>query len=53
VLIDMDGGVRHEWAFAFAEAFPNSDAPADLNALHFWRRAHPFPNGHLLAIFNG
>jgi len=53
VLMDMDGTVRHTWTYPFAKAFPDSAAPEDLPARGFWRRARPFPNGDVLAIFEG
>jgi len=49
-LMDMDGNVLHEWRFGFREAFP--DFPVELNLnIAFWRRAHLFPNGDVLAVF--
>ncbi len=50
-LVDMDGGVVHHWQFAYEDAFgpltkPNANAG-------WWRRVVAFPNGDLLAIYEG
>ena len=51
-LISIDGEVVHEWAVAFEDLWPD-DLPFNLwgEHKHFLRRAHVFPNGDLLAIF--
>ncbi len=53
VLIDMDGTVLHEWRQPFHRAFPDSKEPRGVSYLEFWRRAYMYPNGDLLAIFDG
>jgi Arylsulfotransferase (ASST) len=53
VLMDMDGRVLHRWRRAFGDVWP--DFPEQwlhVNA-GFFRRAHLFPNGDILAIFEG
>ncbi len=53
VLMDMDGKVLHRWRRGFLEVFP--DYPKDWleEGVEFWRRAHLFENGDVLAIFEG
>ncbi len=53
VLQDMRGNTLHEWHRAFADV-PGFVGFAEhpLHQTH-WRRAHVFPNGDLLAIFDG
>lgn len=52
-LVDMEGRLVHSWRLPFEEAWPD---PAHLagyrkDALFYWRRAHLFPNGDLLVIY--
>jgi hypothetical protein len=57
ILMDMDGRVLHRWECTFERAFP--DYPKDKLAHErahwrtYFRRCHLFPNGDLLAIFEG
>ena len=55
LLVDMTGRVLHRWRYTFEDAFP--DHPPYLAALGqnytYWRRAHLYENGDLLAIFDG
>ena len=55
VLADLDGEVLHTWRMEFETAFP--DFPIDKHEKsHFrqyFRRVHLFPDGDLLAIFEG
>jgi hypothetical protein len=55
ILMDMEGRVLHSWRKSFDEAFPDSPPPAvdSLSTSHWWRRVHLYPNGDLLAIFDG
>jgi hypothetical protein len=57
-LMDMNGEVRHRWSLPYEAAFrersvavppPTPGAPTQ----SFWRRVHLYPNGDLLAIFEG
>ncbi|MFT5284172.1 MAG: hypothetical protein ACI8TQ_000328 [Planctomycetota bacterium] len=50
-LIDMEGKVLHNWSYAFREVWPDHPRFDQLNT--FWRRTHLFPNGDLLAIYEG
>ena len=58
-LMDMEGRVLHRWRLSYEEAFMGVDRPEGrlvasgvaMNA--FWRRVHLYPNGDLLAIFEG
>lgn len=56
-LIDMEGRELHRWRFNFKEAFPDAkDRHVWYNQKHwrhFWRRVHLFPDGNLLAIYEG
>jgi hypothetical protein len=47
-LTDMEGRVLHEWRLDFRAVWPERTPP-----VHFWRRAHLFPNGDVLGIFDG
>lgn len=48
ILMDMEGRALHEWRLDFHQVWPNR-TPVE----HFWRRAHLFPNGDALGIFDG
>ncbi len=53
VLMDMDGGVLHEWRAEFSSVFPdhpNFDS-AKKPLRNFWRDARLLPNGDLLVIW--
>ncbi len=50
LLIDMQGDLVHRWRYPFEKAFPDKE-PSDETA--FFRRAHLFPDGDLLALFQG
>lgn len=52
VLMDMDGQELHRWHLAATDAWPKWEA-ARAPTTRFWRRAHLFDNGDLLAIFEG
>jgi hypothetical protein len=52
-LMDMDGNVLWRWAYAFADALPNFELPKHHRGDAHWRRAHLFPNGDVLAIYDG
>lgn len=54
-LVDMDGRVAHEWALRFRDVWPDPPhvpIPVDKERI-YWRTAHLFPNGDLLAMFVG
>ena len=51
LLVDMDGQVVHRWALPYEEAFGPLETP-NSNA-EWWRRVAVFPNGDLLAVYEG
>jgi hypothetical protein len=58
VLIDMEGRVLHRWSYNFSDAFPGAGGPSsrvevNVFSTDFWRRTHLYPNGDLLAIYDG
>lgn len=58
-LIDAAGHVLHTWRFSydqFRRALPDSlrpGPPRDPDVVACWRRVHLFPEGRLLAVFEG
>ncbi|MCB9678685.1 MAG: aryl-sulfate sulfotransferase [Alphaproteobacteria bacterium] len=52
-LMDMDGKVLHTWKKAYTEAFPWGARYQNKHGAEFWRRGFLFPNGDVLAIFEG
>lgn len=50
LLIDMEGRPVHRWSYAFERAFPEKTPTLDTAYI---RRALLYPDGHLLAIFQG
>ncbi len=54
VLMDMDGRELHRWHLPDEEVWPGGKlAPAQRRRGNFWRRAHLFENGDVLALFAG
>ncbi len=54
VLMDMDGEVLHRWSHDFRDAFAEPrEATGDRTGMDYWRRVHLYPNGDLLAIYEG
>ncbi len=59
ILMDMEGRPLHTWQLPYEDAFgppdPNSagQPKRDQANAQWWRRIHLFPNGDLLAIFEG
>jgi hypothetical protein len=54
VLMDMDGRELHRWRLPAEEAWPGEKlTPAQRRRGDFWRRAHLFENGDVLALFAG
>ena len=50
VLIDINGSELHRWRYGLEEMLP--DVPdRTRNAHNYWRRAHLFENGDMLAMF--
>jgi len=57
VLMDMQGRLLHKWAHGYIEAWVASPDRPELRpsakGSGYWRRAHLFENGDVLAIFEG
>jgi len=55
VLMSMDGKTLHTWRCDLKTAMPGFVRPDHVReaATRSWRRAHVYPNGDLLAIFEG
>jgi len=53
LLIDMEGRVVHEWNVPFSTAWERpSHVPFDVpDRFVYWRRAHLYPNGDVLALY--
>ena len=52
-LVDMEGRVLHAWSLQLRAAWPALDLDGREGFAEFWRRAHAFPDGDLLAIYDG
>lgn len=53
-LTDMDGRVLHRWAYPLRRLWPDLyEADPEVGKLEYWRRAYLYPNGDLLAIYEG
>jgi len=52
-LMDMDGNVLHVWEHGFLDAWPDEVESAESDGAEYWRTAHLFENGDVLAIFEG
>ncbi|MBD3366838.1 MAG: hypothetical protein GF405_01535, partial [Candidatus Eisenbacteria bacterium] len=57
VLMDMEGRILHKWAYSYLDAWVGSPNRPQLRpspkGSGFWRRAHLFRNGDVLAVFDG
>lgn len=53
VLADMEGRPLHRWRYPLRRLWPDLAADPANAKLEYWRRAHLFPNGDLLAIYEG
>jgi len=53
ILMDMDGRVLHEWTRTFESIWPGVELPPGETNDEFWRRAHLYHNGDILAIHEG
>ena len=49
-VMDMDGNVLHKWQYDIADVWP--EVPHTVHST-FWRRVYAYPNGDLLAIYEG
>jgi len=53
VLMDMDGRELHRWSYDFRRIWPDFPVGNELPSTQFWRRAYLYPNGDILAIYDG
>lgn len=51
ILMDMKGRVLHTWRREFRDVWPRRDTSR--GRTDYWRRAYLYPNGDLLAIYDG
>jgi hypothetical protein len=51
-LMSLDGEILHEWRSDFRQIWPGRRVSASAPTPH-WRRVHLYPNGDLLAIYEG
>lgn len=52
-LVDMNGRVLHGWKKDFWEVWPDYPTSRRNENTQFWRRAHLYENGDILAIYEG
>jgi hypothetical protein len=53
VLMDMEGKVLHRWRHPLRRLWPDLARAPKAAKLEYWRRAHLYPNGDLLGIYEG
>ncbi|HJO39417.1 MAG TPA: arylsulfotransferase family protein [Vicinamibacterales bacterium] len=53
VLMDMNGQRLHVWKLPYEKAFPDRLPPPIPVTAGYWRKVHLYPNGDLLAVFEG
>jgi hypothetical protein len=53
VLMDRRGRTLHRWRQPLRRLWPQLAAAPDMAKLEYWRRARLYPNGDLLAIYEG
>jgi hypothetical protein len=55
ILMDLEGNVVHEWQQLYSEIWDETAAPRNPvpDTQTYFRKAHVFPNGDLLAIYDG
>jgi arylsulfotransferase ASST len=55
VLVDMKGETLHEWRYELLDVWPDFTPPDRwaIKSRDFWRRVYLYPNGDLLAIYDG
>jgi len=53
ILMDMRGNVLHKWRLEAKRVWSDFKPPEGNESYHFWRRAYMYPNGDLIAIFDG
>ncbi len=52
-LMDLQGKPLHEWRYELKALWPDYPVHKSSPKTGYWRRAHLFPNGDVLAIFEG
>jgi len=52
-IMDMNGNTIHQWSYKTASEIWSAPSAAGMPDGAFWRRVHLFPNGDLLAIYEG
>jgi Arylsulfotransferase (ASST) len=53
VLMDMSGRTLHRWRYPLRRLWPDLAKDPEMAKLEYFRRAYLFPNGDLLAIYEG
>ena len=53
VLMDMRGRTLHRWRYPLRRLWPDLAKSPDAAKLEYWRRAYLYPDGDLLAIYEG
>jgi hypothetical protein len=53
VLMDMRGNTLHRWRYPLRRLWPDLARDPEMAKLEYWRRAYLYPNGDLLAIYEG
>ena len=53
VLMDMEGQILHRWRHPLRRVWPDLAKDPEMAKLEYFRRAYVYPNGDLLAIFEG
>lgn len=53
VLLDRKGKLLHRWRYPLRRIFPDLASDPAMAKQEYWRRAHLFPNGDLLGIYEG
>jgi len=53
VLMDMEGKTLHRWRYPLRRLWPDLASDPQNAKLEYWRRAYLYPNGDLLAIYEG
>jgi outer membrane protein assembly factor BamB len=53
VLMDMEGRTLHRWRYPLRRLWRDLARDPEMAKLEYWRRAHVYPNGDLLGIYEG
>ncbi|PYQ62719.1 MAG: hypothetical protein DMF53_12345 [Acidobacteria bacterium] len=53
VLMDMHGRTLHRWRYPLRRLWPDLAKDPEMAKLEYWRRAYLYPNGDLLAVYEG